>query len=106
MIVHNVFWGALSQSQIFDDTDITDLGDRVKYLDVISNAQGYVFTARGAQKEAAGLFEAARAAYERALEAFRASLVSSPQDVRLLRNCARTLMKVRQTNILAGSDGS
>lgn len=86
------------QLAIFDDVDVegelchgfgfaslflsivTDVGLRVKFLDVISNAQGFVFSKRAQQKEKEGFLEAARALYARAYSGFQAALNSCPND--------------------------
>jgi tetratricopeptide (TPR) repeat protein len=82
------------QAAVFDDVDIEDVGLRVKFLDVISNAQGYVFSKRAEQKEREGFLEAARALYVRAYSGFQAALNSCPNDSTLLRNCAQVMTKI------------
>ena len=82
------------QERIFDDSDILDLGERVKQLSVTAISQGFVFSSRAAQKEKQGYYNAARELYARALEAYENALDSDPLDPSLLRNCALTRVKL------------
>lgn len=89
-----------AQTAVFDDVDIEDVGVRVKFLDVISNAQGYVFSKRAEQKEKEGFFEAAKSLYQRAYMGYQAALISCPNDSTLLRNCAVVMTKLYRINRL------
>ena len=83
-----------AQKAVFDDVDVEDVGLRVKFLDVISNAQGYVFSKRAEEKEKEGFFEAAKSLYARAYSGYQAALGSCPNDSVLLRNCATVMTKL------------
>ncbi len=83
-----------AQKAVFDDVDVEDVGLRVKFLDVISNAQGFVFSKRAEEKEKDGFFEAARSLYHRAYMGYQAALGSCPNDSILLRNCAMVMTKL------------
>jgi hypothetical protein len=89
-----------AQQSVFDDVDVEDVGLRVKFLDVISNAQGYVFSTRAEEKEKDGFFEAARSLYHRAYMGYQAALGSCPNDSTLLRNCALVMTKLYRLDAL------
>ena len=89
------------QQSVFDDVDVEDVGLRVKFLDVISNAQGYVFSKRAAEKEKEGFYEAAKSLYYRAYMGYQAALGSCPNDSILLRNCALVMTKIYRLEIVA-----
>lgn len=91
------------QKAVFDDVDVEDVGLRVKFLDVISNAQGYVFSKRAEEKEKEGFFEAAKSLYQRAYMGYQAALSSCPNDSILLRNCALVMTKIYRLEVLSES---
>lgn len=95
------------QTAVFDDVDIEDVGLRVKFLDVISNAQGYVFSKRAEQKEREGFLEAAKTLYFRAFMGYQSALSSSPNEGGLLRSCATAMTKLyRLQNALRVENGA
>ena len=86
---------------IFNDVDIEDIGLRVKFLDVISNARGYVFSSLADMKRQEGFLEAAEELYTRAYAGYQNALSACPNDGTLLCNCALVMIKlycVREEN--------
>lgn len=83
-----------SQRSIFNDVDIEHIGTRVKFLDIIGSAQGYVFSSLADEKSHEGLMEAAIERYERAYKSYQHALNSCPNDIVLLCNCASTMVKL------------
>lgn len=89
-----------SQEKVLDDTDVTDLGAKVKHLDVMSKARGRVFTMRGEEKHSLGYLPSARQLFCSALQAYETALSGSPLDPDLLCSCASTLLQIEQIDHL------
>jgi tetratricopeptide (TPR) repeat protein len=93
-----------AQKAVFDDVDVEDVGLRVKFLDIISNAQGFVFSKRAEEKEKEGFFEAAKSLYYRAYMGYQTALASNPNDSILLRNCALVMVKLYRLDCISDDD--
>ena len=79
---------------IFMNTDLIDLGDRVKHLDVVSNAKGDMFMFYARQKEKQRHLFGALHLYKRALSSFEQALDFDPNNIKLLNNAAKALQKI------------
>ena len=88
---NNDFW---SQTRFCDDTDVLELGAKVKHLDVMSKARGRVFSLRAEEKQRQGFLQSAKQLFLSALESFETALSGSPLDPDLLRNCAITKLRI------------
>ena len=88
------FW---SQRRPFDDTDF-ELGERVKQVDIIANASGFLYSRRAREKEGQAFYNSALALYKRASHEYTVALSSSPNDPILLSNFAKVKVKTFKLN--------
>lgn len=81
---------------MFDSSDLLNLGERVKHLNIVSFAQGYVSVYKGHKAAHAKDYVSCTRYYEQALVAYQAALDSSPNDPSLLRSCARVYLEIEK----------
>eukprot|EP01091_Cochliopodium_minus_P016198 TRINITY_DN5993_c0_g1_i1.p1 TRINITY_DN5993_c0_g1~~TRINITY_DN5993_c0_g1_i1.p1 ORF type:complete len:1174 (+),score=399.27 TRINITY_DN5993_c0_g1_i1:76-3597(+) len=93
------------QKEIFSDTDVLGLGIKMKNLDIISNAKGYVYQIKGQEKETSGFYPSAKSLYEQAKDSYEQALNSNPTDPRLLRNLASVIYKIYKLEKLIDNKG-
>lgn len=87
---------AFDTALIFDDTDVVDIGQRVKSLDIVSSLRASEHQSKAQMKEAAGNVAGAKRLYAQTLELLQMALNSSPTDGTLLRNICGLLLKLFQ----------
>ncbi len=82
-----------AQKQVFDEHDVTDIGDRVKSLDVLSAAQAYVQRTRAQLKLASGNNAVlASRLMQHSLQLLSAALNNSATDLTLLLSTGSLLL--------------
>ena len=82
------------QPFLFSVIDVLQVGERVKHLDIISNAKGFVLYKMAEERQSSGHFKSAIALFSQAKEHYRNALKSNPQDISLLRNFAQINWKL------------
>lgn len=75
---------AFDQEVLFDSSDVLDLGQRVKHLDVLSAARAYVQRTQALAKRRDGNHATANRMYANALKTLKVALNNSPTDLSLL----------------------
>eukprot|EP01130_Rhizamoeba_saxonica_P016324 TRINITY_DN7530_c0_g1_i1.p1 TRINITY_DN7530_c0_g1~~TRINITY_DN7530_c0_g1_i1.p1 ORF type:complete len:885 (-),score=187.58 TRINITY_DN7530_c0_g1_i1:58-2367(-) len=73
----------------FDDTDIENIGLRVKHMNIISHAQGYFYHVKGLANRVENP-EAATQFYQAAIEKYQEALDSDPNNKEILLSMALT----------------
>lgn len=83
-------WNALEP---IDIVDLKNIGERVKFMDVVDIAEASFFEVKGLQAEKRGLADS-EDLYTKALKKFEKALMSSPNNPETLLSCARVATKV------------
>jgi hypothetical protein len=94
--------GVFEMPSVFNVADLMDLGDRVKTLDFISVARGYLASVRAAEMEEAGLLEMAEAAWKRAELHYSDALMHRPDDPLRMSMVARVLTRLAEVTKATG----
>ncbi len=89
---------------IFSVADLMDLGDRVKTLDFISVARGYLASVKAAEMEEAGLLDLAEAAWKKAEQHYSDALMHRPDDPLRMSMVARVLAHLGKVTKATGDN--
>jgi tetratricopeptide (TPR) repeat protein len=80
----------------FDNSDLLQLGERVKHLSVVSLARGFVLVFKGHKAAFLKDYVSCLRYYEMALVAYEAALDSTPNDSSLLRSYAKVYWEIER----------
>lgn len=79
---------------IFDEQDLKELGERIKTMDIVAQAEGFLLKCKGIE-------EGSPRHLKMAIKVLEASLISTPLSKVTLRNCAEAIFRLEiqeQTN--------
>ena len=78
---------------IFQSEDVTNIGQRVKHINIVDYAQGYIYKDRGHYYERTES-EDAKKYFKKAYAKFQLALESNPYDKEILTTCADLLTRI------------
>jgi len=76
----------------FDETDLEDMKESVKHMNIVSHSEGFLLKMKGSTKRE----EESRRLYLLAIDCFKKALVSDPNNKNSLRNLAECLMQIER----------
>jgi len=81
------------KATIFQAEDVIRIGERVKHINIIDNAQGYIYKERGHFYERTESIDAKKY-FRKAYSKFQRALESNPRDKDILTTCGDLLTRI------------
>jgi len=79
---------------VFTDVDVVEIGERVKHMNIVENAEGRFFQYRGILYQQQGNREQAQDMFEKAVHKFEDALSSDPNNSDTIFSCAASRFKL------------
>lgn len=78
---------------LFAFDSCAELQPRVRQLDFVAEARGFLYQVRGAEQESRGFFQSAQYYYSASVDSYKSALLRSPTNAALLRSLGEAVLK-------------